>query len=173
MQDIFGGSGSIEAIFGISSGSSVVFSNLSGAANEGVKLGFLIDQYQLSWSRDVRTKRMFNLSGRLAIVGSGSGTLTLSGLVGAADQFEQLIQKTSSQDICSSPVCTIAANNGFGICQNGKSTTSTNAVEIECTGILLAQIGINGQISENNTLMTMGTLVFTVSGVNINKKNSK
>ena len=148
----------------------MTFSNLGGAADESLKLGFLVDQYQIGWARSVMTKRMFNMSGRLAIVGSGNGTLTLSGLVGAADEFEQLIQKTSSQDVCASPVCTILANNGFGVCQNGESVKSNDAVEIVCKGILLANISLGGQISDNNTLLTQGTLTFSISGVDINSK---
>lgn len=171
MKDIFGGSGSIEAIFGISSGSTVTFSNLGGAADESLKLGFLVDQYQIGWSRSVMTKRMFNMNGRLAIVGAGNGSMTLSGLVGAADEFEQLIQKTSSQDACASPVCTILANNGFGVCQNGESVKSNDAVEIVCKGILLANIALGGQISDNSTLLTQGTLTFSISGVDINRKS--
>ena len=171
MKDIFGGSGSIEAIFGISSGSTVTFSNLGGAADESLKLGFLVDQYQIGWARSVMTKRMFNMNGRLAIVGAGNGTMTLSGLVGAADEFEQLIQKTSSQDVCASPVCTILANHGFGVCQNGESVRSNDAVEIVCKGILLANISLGGQISDNSTLLTSGTLTFSISGVDINRKS--
>lgn len=171
MKDIFGGSGSIEAIFGISSGSTVTFSNLGGAADESLKLGFLVEQYQIRWSRSVMTKRMFNMNGRLAIVGAGNGSMTLSGLVGAADEFEQLIQKTSSQDVCASPVCTILANNGFGVCQNGESIKSNDAVEIVCKGILLADITLGGQISDNSTLLTQGTLTFNISGVDINRKS--
>ena len=171
MKDIFGGTGSIEAIFGINSGSTVTFSNLGGAADASLKLGFLVDRYVISWSRSVTTKRMFNMSGRLAIVGAGNGTLQLTGLVGAADEFEQLIQKTSSQDICATPVCTILANNGFGVCQNGESTHTNDAVEIVCKGVLLGGITIDGQIADNSTLLTQGTLAFSISGVDINRKS--
>ena len=171
MKDIFGGSGSIEAIFGIASGSTVTFSNLGGAADESLKLGFLVDRYIINWARSVTTKRMFNMSGRLAIVGAGNGTLTLTGLVGAADEYEQLIKKTSSQDVCASPVCTILANNGFGVCQNGESVKSNDAVEIVCKGILLGNITLDGSISDNSTLLTSGTLTFSISGVDINRKS--
>lgn len=171
MKDIFGGNGTVEAIYGISSGSSIVFSDLYNAsAADQVGLGFMIDTYSINWSRPAIMKRMFNMSGRLAIVGAGNGVLQLSGLVGAADLFEKLISNTGGTNVCNMPVCTIDASSGFARCESGVETTETESVEIVCKGILLTQLTLTGQITDNSTLMTTANLGFLVSGVDINKK---
>lgn len=164
--DIFGGNGSITALYGLENTSSTVtFSNIG---EDSFKYGFLVESYQLTWGRQVITKRVFNLDGRVAITGAGQGTLTLTGMVGAADEFEKLIGATTGADICDKVTCTIEANSGFATCSSDGSTQKhKGAVEITCKGVLLASIGMGGQISDANALISQGTLTFNITGLDI------
>lgn len=164
-SDIFGGNGSISALFGIEdNGSTVTFSNLGG---DSLKLGFLVESYRVSWGRQIQVKRVFNLSGKIAIAGSGNGTLELTGLVGTAKEFKELIEKTSNSDICEQIVCEITANSGFAVCQDNKTAKQEGAMKINCKSVMLSSIGLGGAISDNNALITQGSLTFQISGLTI------
>lgn len=173
MAQVFDTGGTIDAIYGTSGGNTITFSNLqSGTNSYTLQNGYLIDGYQIGWNRSIQLKRVFNRSNRVAIVGYGQGQLTLSGLIGRAEDFEQLMSATSGDDVCNLPVCTIEANSGFKTCSSDGSSNDNGASVIKVSGLLHATIQITGQIQDNGILLQNCNMTFAISGVEINSKSS-
>nr|DAQ19013.1 MAG TPA: hypothetical protein [Herelleviridae sp.] len=173
MAQVFDTGGTIDAIYGTSGGNTITFSNLqNGTSSYTLQNGYLIDGYSIGWQRSIQLKRVFNRNNRVAIVGYGQGQLSLSGLIGRADDFEQLMDATSGEDVCNLPVCTIEANSGFKTCSSDGSSSDSGASVIKVSGLLHAQIQITGQIQDNGILLQTCNMTFAISGVEINSKDS-
>lgn len=173
MAQVFDTGGTIDAIYGTSGGNTITFSNLqNGTSSYTLQNGYLIDGYSIGWQRSIQLKRVFNRNNRVAIVGYGQGQLSLSGLIGRADDFEQLMDATSGEDVCNLPVCAIEANSGFKTCSSDGSSNDSGASVIKVSGLLHAQIQITGQIQDNGILLQTCNMTFAISGVEINSKDS-
>ena len=168
MVNIFNqeGGGTISGVFGADNDDdTIVFS--TGAGDTPLD-GFIIESYSISWQRPIEYRRAFNRKGNIANLGKGTGSMTLTGLVGPADEFEALMEATSGNDVCKSANCVISTGGGYSSCDsNGNQTKASGKLNITAQGIILASINMGGQLSEGAVSLTTATLTFKVGGVKV------
>lgn len=158
--------GTISGVFGGSDEDTIVFSTVGGA---GSSLdGFIIESYNVSWARPVMTRRAYNKKGSIITMGKGTGSLTLSGLVGPSDEFEALLDATSGNNVCKNANCVIRTGGGYSACDsNGNKSSSSNPVTITAKGIILQSLSLGGQLQEGAVSLTNANMVFKVSGLSV------
>lgn len=160
--------GTISGVFGgADSDDTIVFSSINGT--DSALDGFVIESYSLNWGRAVSYRRAYNKKGNVVVLGKGAGTLTLTGLVGPADEFEQLLEATSGNDVCKNANCVIKTGGGYSTCDTaGNKTTSSKPLTITAKAVVLTGIAMGGQLQEGGVTLTSANLSFKVGGVSIN-----
>lgn len=157
--------GTISGVFGgDDNDDTIVFSSVGADDMDG----FIIEGYTLSWQRGLQYRRAYNKKGNIVVVGKGTGSLSLTGLVGPADEFERLVESTSGKDVCKNANCTISAGGGYSSCDSsGNTSTSSKNITITAKSIILQGLSISGQMQEGAVTLTQANMTFKVGGVAI------
>ena len=138
--------------------------------------GFLAQSYQIQWGRGVTMQRVLNKNKPIAMVGVGSGQLSITGLLGTYEGFKALLgiddKATTTEDLCNPLNAIIACGNGFIACSKDKQIEAKSAVGIILTNIIVASFTLTGQYDQNNILMQTGTVNFQIGGCKIQAINS-
>ena len=144
--------------------------NLSQIKNN-LNDGFLAQNYNVQWGRGVTMQRVLNKNNPNAMVGTGSGTLTIQGLLGTYAGFRSLLGldgEYGTEDLCEPLNAMIACGNGFIACTTkGDKTVSevaTEGVGLILTNIIVANFSLQGQYDQNNILMQTGSVSFQIGG---------
>ena len=128
--------------------------------------GFLCDRYDIRWNRPAQAKRFLNVDKPVAIVGYGTGTLTLTGLFGTYKGFKAITEDNSGStkdDVCNPLYCIIRASNNYAACEGDKSA-GDSPIDWECMNLVLSDIQVTGQAQDNGVLFQQANVVFTMGG---------
>ena len=154
--------------------SNIVLQNKENESLEGnIDDGFLAQSYQIQWGRGVTMQRVLNKNKPIAMVGVGSGQLSITGLLGTYEGFKALLgigdKATTTEDLCNPLNAIIACGNGFIACSNedNKQIEAKSAVGIILTNIIVASFNLTGQYDQNNILMQTGSVSFQIGGCKI------
>lgn len=169
--DIFQDNGFIAGVFN-SADDEILFLINGGDDDPGTMYldGFLIDSYRLDWQRPIQYRRAFNVRGKLAQMGYGTGTLTLQGVVGPAEEFEKLVKAASGQDLCQTAACAISVSGDFAQCaEDGSGTinSETRSGVLTASGLILQGINMGATLQEGAVTLTQASMQFKVAGVSI------
>ena len=140
--------------------------------------GFLADTYQIQWGRSINVRRVFNNNKPIAVVGFGQGTITLQGLLGTYEGFENIVganDTSANEDLCDPLTITISGASTYNACEDkGEvNSTTTQGPEFKLTGCLLSNINITGQIETNTgALLQQATAVFSIGGFEMLRRNN-
>jgi hypothetical protein len=131
--------------------------------------GFFCDQYVIDWNRPAQAKRFLNVTRPVAIVGFGTGTLTMMGLLGTYAGFQALVGEntaSTADDVCKPLFCIISPSNNFAACdKEAKDAASAETTQWHCTNLLLARINVTGQVQDNGVLFQQANITFTMGGL--------
>lgn len=142
--------------------------NTNALANEG----FLADTYNIQWGRSVSIRRVFNNSKPIAIVGYGQGTVTLRGLIGTVQGFQNIVGASPNDenaDICDPLLITIENDAAYNKCTNNTvSQNPANNAYFDLTGCLLSNIVVTGQIeSQSGAMLQQADITFSIGGFTV------
>ena len=163
-DNVFNGSDSYVGFIQAYTGKNASVTISKNSSSKELTSSFLVDRFAIGFARNVSTRTFLNVSGRVAMLGLPQGTIDLSGLVGAADDFKEFLG-TSDNVACELLTITVDASNGYKSCEgNGNTTTSSKPVKFICSGALVDNIAMGGQ-SDGSSGISMVTasvrLVFT------------
>lgn len=156
----------------------VTLGNKEGEKAEGnIDDGFLAQSYQVQWGRGVTMQRVLNKNKPIAMVGVGSGNLSITGLLGTYEGFKKLLgldsDETNTEDLCNPLNALIACGNGFNACaDDGETSVTVKAEEgllLILTNIITASFNLGGQYDQNNILMQTGSVQFQIGGCKIQR----
>lgn len=129
---------------------------------------FLVRQVQIDWRRSIVMQRVLNNTQPIAMVGVGSGTLTLTGMIGTYGAFAGLVQDDSKENICNPLSAVIASGTGFVGCTEKGDQTNLYGVAINLSNILLTGINYRHTFGGNGDIMLQeADLTFQVGGMGL------
>ena len=128
--------------------------------------GFYVQQYQLGFQRTVQNQYFMNIKGAVAILGRGQGTLSLSGLVGKADQFLKLFGANKdgssgqsadgsfARDFCNPLVIVIKGGTQLKSCgSQGAVSANGLGVTFICSNVIINNFSVQGQLQADGAEM--------------------
>lgn len=177
-QEIFNGVTGFSGFYNAFSGENVQITFARASANSdsidianGSNLdeGFLVQQYTAQWQRPLAMERVLNRTKPVAMMGSGQGTLQLTGLVGTRDGITSLLQ---ADELCEPLVCIIRGAASFTDCNN-KETQSGNELIIKLTNVISDMITITGSSQQAGLQLQSATARFQFGGFSIEGVDKK
>ena len=140
----------------------------SGGGSVEAGAGFMVNRYSVSFGRNVSIQRFLNVKDNVAMVGTGTGTCRLEGLLGKLADFKRLLVGTgSSEDICNQLILTIEDSSAFTKCSGDAAEKSSDKRLIKCSGGIITSITLGGQIDQAGVLMQTGSLDLTFTDLEL------
>ena len=133
----------------------------TGGSADEVDQALLVETAQIQFARAVSRKFFINLNGVAYIVGLGTGTLTVRGLLGSAQQFTNLFG-TDLNDLCKMSRTATLETAGMQSCDDGSEFASGSFV---MSGVIPQSVTITTTIAENGTLYYSADASFLISGL--------
>lgn len=175
-NNILGCSAGISAVYSPGSGDTpLVNISVSNDANSDggqvdTQNGFIVQGYRAEFSRPLSFTRALNMPGQVAVLGFGSGTLELTGLVGEASAFKALTNASPEQ--CQFLYITINSGSGTQVChyKDGVATETkaiSTGTKIICTGGVVERVQLGMQSQDNGIIMQSGSVVMRITGMRI------
>ena len=167
MATIFNGTKEFAGYFeAFSGGKSAVKIGKAG----DVGSGFMVSQYTATAARPVSMQRFMNVEGVVANIGTVQGTVQLTGLIGAKDDFIKLVESSNS-GVCGEQLTVeIDASSGFTKCDSISGTEYEGGggeTKIICSGAILSQIQLTGQVTQDGVVLQQGTLVLQFTALEV------
>ena len=131
----------------------------------GLDEGFLVQQYTAQWQRPVSIERVLNRTKPVAMVGAGTGTLNVQGLMGSADGMESLLQ---SDEVCEPLTAIIRGAASFSECDDeGDVNKSGNDLIITLTNVIPQAITVTGSAQNQGIMLQTANAQFQFGGFKI------
>lgn len=140
--------------------SGILTFNSVGGASGNVDTALLIDGMEIRFARTVSRKYFVNIPGCAYIVGLGSGTLTVSGLLGRASDFKELFGADLSNPCKTVRTATIKTKS-LQACDGN----TVNSDKITLTGVIPVSIGITTRIEQDGVLYYTANASFEITGM--------
>ena len=168
-DNIFNGSDSYVGFIDTYTGenASLTISKISGGAE--LKAPFLVSSFAMQFGRSIQTRDFLNVKGKVAVIGSPQGSLTLSGLLGEADDFAEFIGGADT-GACDLLTITIDASNGYKTCAGAgaPARTVTTPCKFVCSGALVTNFSTTGSV-EGGITMIQGNVAIQFTKLQIVK----
>jgi len=148
----------------------VLQGNTAGAGTAVTDTAMLIESAQVQFSRQLQRKFFLNSDGMGYIVGLGTGTLQVQGLLGSATSFASVFG-VDLNDPCKEVLQVTLDVSGMYKCTNGASTNLGSGVII-LKGCVPQAVGVTTQLDQNGTLYYQATAAFEISGMEFNEANN-
>lgn len=142
-----------------------------------VNKGFMVNQYQVSFQRTVQNQYFLNIEDAVAILGRGQGTVTLTGLVGSAEDFATLIGAsktggTTTDDFCKPLIIMISGTTQVNDCATRNATNGTgDGTTFICSNVIINNFSVTGQTQADGAEMQVANISATFT--NLEMKSGK
>lgn len=141
----------------------VLQGNTAGAGTAVPDTAMLIESAQIQFARQLQRKFFLNSDGMGYIVGLGTGTLQVQGLLGSATSFASIFG-VDLNDPCKEVLQVTLDVSGMYKCTNGASTNLGSGIII-LKGCIPQAVGVTTQLDQNGTLYYQATAAFEISGM--------
>ena len=147
------------------------------ASGEGARTkigeGFMVSGYNAQFQRDVTLNYFLNIEDAVALIGRGTGTLSLQGMIGRLEDFDNLLGNTDAgEDICNMLVVEITGATNFQKCTtdaSGATTTSSGSGTIICAGGIITGVTLAGQVQQNGQTLQQGSLAIKFTEMKLSR----
>ena len=136
----------------------------ASALGDEIDQGFLVQQYTAQWQRPVSIERVLNRTKPVAMVGAGTGTLQVQGLMGTADGIESLLQ---SDEICTPLYAIIRGAASFTQCDEGAEEKSDKELVITLSNVIPQAITVTGSAQNQGIMLQTANAQFQFGGFKI------
>lgn len=127
--------------------------------------GFLVQQYTAQWQRPVSIERVLNRPKPVAMLGAGTGTLQVQGLMGTADGIKELLQ---GDEICKPLCAVIHGAASFTECDDeGSKEKSDKELVITLTNVIPQAITVTGSAQNQGIMLQTANAQFQFGGFKI------
>ena len=145
-----------------------------------VNKGFMVNSYQVSFQRTVQNQYFLNIEDAVAILGRGQGTVTLTGLVGSAEDFATLLGAsktggttgTITDDFCKPLIIMISGTTQVNDCATRTAANGTgDGTTFICSNVIINNFAVTGQTQADGAEMQVANITATFT--NLEMKSGK
>ena len=127
-----------------------------------------MQQYQAVWQRPVAIERVLNRTQPVAMIGAGTGTLVITGLIGTVAGLDSLIRNGREQ--CD-PLTVIIRGAQSVSCGDGGVDSYDDTCTITLTNAIPQQIQITGSSQQQGIQLQTANLSFVFGGFKLSGGN--
>lgn len=169
-MNVFNGTNKFAGYYQAFSGgkATVKIKRANDSSEVSIDEGFMVNTYNIAAGRGVVLNRFLNMDGAVAQVGTVSGSLSLSGLIGTVEGFKKLLGGEGKSDVCNQLVITINAAGGYTQCnENGTETKVNGDAQFVISGGIVTNVNLSGAIDQSGIMMQTGSVAIQFTQLEI------
>ena len=166
-KSVFGGVTKFDGYFDAANqGKAVVKISRASGGNTDLdeNSSFFVSSYQIQWQRAVSMIRPLNSTGLVAQVGRGTGTITLTGMVGALSEFKSVLD---GGNVCDPLTITVDISTMRYKCEGTGSSEVNKDSQLKLTYCIPQVFQVTGQTEQQGMIIQQATLQCTIGGLEI------